>query len=76
MGTPPFDRTEFWVRFVFAFLFFGFVTALILLRHIDSLGIPLGIGIWAGCTIGISLAAARAGDEAWNGLIRFFRWWS
>jgi hypothetical protein len=75
MSDPPQDRLEFWIRFVCAFLFFGFIAALGVLRVIDSWGLLIGIAVWAAVSFAISFYAAKVGDEAWHSLIRFFRWW-
>lgn len=78
MSEPPVDRFEFWVRFCFAFVFFGILFGLGMLRHVDD----LGVGVTIGCLLaGVSLAsyyAARVGDAAWSkltNLLSFFRWW-
>lgn len=74
MSEPPKDRSEYWVRFVCAFLFFGLIAGLVLLRVVSPVG-PGGIGVWLLVTISISLYAARVGDEAWEELIKTIRWW-
>ncbi len=72
--TPPLDRTEYWIRFVCAFMVFGILTVLFSLRFMDSFE-------WKYFVVAllisglISMYAARVGDEAWHKLIHFFRWW-
>ncbi len=75
MNKPPRDREEFWVRFGCAFLFFGFLAALLIVRYLDSLGIAQGIGLWTIIVISISLYAAKVGDQAWHNIIESIRWW-
>jgi len=75
MSDPPRDRSEFWIRFVCAFLFFGFLAAFAIIRCVDSLGVAAGVGIWAAVVLSISVYAARVGDEAWHHLFDSIRWW-
>ena len=75
MNTPPRDREEFWIRFVCAFLFFGFLAALLIVRFIDFLGIAQGLGLWAVVVLTVSLYAAKVGDQAWHNIIESIRWW-
>lgn len=75
MNVPPRDRFEFWVRFGCSFLFFGFLLALLSLRFIDSLGLPLGCAAWFVATSGISIYAGLVGDEAWHRIVNLLRWW-
>jgi hypothetical protein len=75
MSHPPRDRSEFWIRFTFAFLFFGFLVALVIIRFLDSMEMAQGVGIWAVVSISISIYAAKVGDDAWHRLIDALRWW-
>jgi len=75
MSDPPKDRVEYWIRFVCAFLFFGFIMALVILRCVDGWGLKTGIAVWAIVTTGISMYAARQGDDAWRTILRFFGGW-
>ncbi|MCX6853749.1 MAG: hypothetical protein NTV80_02465 [Verrucomicrobia bacterium] len=75
MNTPPRDREEFWIRFVCAFLFFGFLAALLIVRFIDSLGIAQGLGLWTVVVLWVSVYAAKVGDQAWLDLIEAIRRW-
>jgi hypothetical protein len=75
MSDRPFDWLEFWIRFGCAFVFFGFLFALLLLRFADSTGLPLGIVIWMTSTVVVCIYAARVGDEAWHRIINALRWW-
>ena len=75
MSVPPRDRFEFWVRFGCSFLFFGFLLALLSLRFLDGLGLPLGATAWFFTTSMISCYAAFEGDEAWLKIVNFLRWW-
>lgn len=75
MSDPPRDRTEFWIRFTCAFIFFGAILALLGISHLDGLGLTRAVVTWAVCVLGISLYAAYHGDRAWERLIHFFRWW-
>jgi hypothetical protein len=70
MSGPPRDREEFWIRFVCAFLCFGFLAALLTFRLIDNVGIPAGLGIWLMAVLSLSLYVAKYGDEAWVRLTR------
>ena len=76
MSAPPRDSMEFWIRFGCAFVFFGFIFAVILVRYVDGMGLLLGIAVWVVATVAVSCYAARVGDEAWHKLIGGFRWWS
>jgi hypothetical protein len=71
MSNPPRDRSEFWIRFVCAFVFFGFIIALGILKFADSWGITGSVAIWAVASLAISLYAAKIGDEAWYQLLDF-----
>ena len=75
MNMPPRDREEFWIRFVCAFLFFGFLAALLIVRFIDSLGTAQGLVLWAVVVLSVSLYAAKVGDRAWHNIIESVRWW-
>jgi hypothetical protein len=75
MKEQPLDWTEFWIRFICSFLFFGFLFALLFLRFIDETGLAWGIGIWVTLTAGVSCYAARVGDEAWHKIIHALTWW-
>ena len=76
MSNPPQDRSEFWIRFICASLFFGLILGIgILLRSADSWGIPLSFTVWFISTFAIAMYAARIGDEAWKKLLELFRWW-
>jgi hypothetical protein len=72
MSNPPKDKTEFWIRFVCSFLFFGFIVALAILRLFASWELSTGIAVWAVVSLAISFYAARVGDEAWGNLLKFF----
>ena len=75
MSCPPHDKSEFWIRFVCSFLFFGFIVGIGVLRGVDSWGLRTGIAVWAAVSLAISLYVAKVGDEAWHRLLGFFRWW-
>lgn len=75
MAEPPRDREEFWIRFVCAFLCFGFLAALLMFRLIDKVGIPAGLGIWLMAVLSISFYAAREGDHAWQKLVNLLFPW-
>lgn len=75
MSDSSFDWPGFWIRFGCSFVFFGVIFALGLLRFVDDTGLILGSGIWALLTVGVSIYAARVGDEAWHRLIDALRWW-
>jgi len=72
---PPHDKTEFAIRFGCAFLFFGAIIALSLIRVIDGMGVIPAIAAWALITLAISFAAGRFGDPVWHALIRWFHHW-
>ena len=57
-------------------MFFGIIDALVILRCEDGWGLKTGIAVWAAVTTGISMYAARVGNEAWGSLLDFFRWWA
>jgi hypothetical protein len=75
MNDHPFDWLEFWIRFGCAFVFFGLLFALLMLRFIDSIGLPLGIAMWIASTVGTGIYAARVGDDAWHRIINALKWW-
>jgi hypothetical protein len=75
MSDRPRDRFEFWVRFSCAFLFFGCLIALAVLRWFSSSGLAPAIATWALATLAISTYAAKVGDAAWHRLLNFIRWW-
>ncbi len=75
MSDSSFDWEEFWIRFVCSFLFFGFIFALGLLRYVEDTGWILGGVIWTVLTVGVSIYAAKVGDEAWHKLLDGLRWW-
>jgi len=76
VNKPPTDWLGFWIRFGCSFIFFGFIFALGFLRFVDHTGLLFGSLIWAMLTIGISIYAAKAGDEAWHKIINALRWWA
>ena len=75
MSELPRDREEFWIRFICAFLCFGLLAALLMLRRIDELGISAGLGIWLMVVLFMSFYAARVGDQAWVKLVNLLCWW-
>jgi len=72
--TPPMDRAEYWIRFVCAFIVFGAITALFLLRYTNTFSAGY-LATTLLFTVLISIYAARTGDEAWHRIVNFFRWW-
>ena len=76
MSSPPVDRSEFWIRFVCGFLFFGIFNSLIGLRFFAySTGlVPTMVGAVV-ITLAMSLFVARIGDEGWYTLINWLFWW-
>lgn len=75
MSHPPSSRTEFWIRFGFGCLFFGFVNGLIGLRYVDSAGWIPAASVACGATLAMSLFVARVGDDGWRRLMSLLRWW-
>ncbi len=77
MNKSYFDWKVFWIRFVCSFLFFGFVTAILVLRAIgiEDVNLMSAAMVWFIATSAMSLFTAKVGDEGWHKLISFFRWW-
>jgi hypothetical protein len=75
MSDPPKDRSEFWIRFVCSFVFFGIIAAIVLLKYFDSWDLKAVLAVWAGVTLTISFYTTRAGDSAWYHLLGLFRGW-
>lgn len=75
MSDPPIDRFEFWVRFCFAFAFFGSVLALVILKQVHHWGLAPSVAAWLAGTGLASYYAARVGDAAWSRFINWIRWW-
>ncbi|MEX2579537.1 MAG: hypothetical protein WD342_10820 [Verrucomicrobiales bacterium] len=75
MSDPPRDGSEFWIRFVCAFVVFGLVATLVIFEFIETLGLAGGAGVWAVIVVALSVYAARVGDEAWRSLFDALRWW-
>ncbi len=75
MSEPPRDWLEFWVRFVCAFVVFGLVLGIIMLRYLEWLT-PVQLGlVWGLSTLLTSLIAACVGDAFWHEAFSHFRWW-
>jgi hypothetical protein len=72
------DQLDFWIHFGCGFLFFGLLTPLLLVQHVDSLGIPTSIAIWLGITTASAILVGFKGDDMWVGLTEgikeFTRW--
>lgn len=73
MAEPPRDRSEFWIRFVCGFFFFG------LLSGFSMAGISVefqkGLMLWAVITLSASVYVAKVGDQGWVRLCNLFKWY-
>lgn len=72
MSGRPMDRSEYWIRFVCAFIVFGLVAAFSLFRWFDGLGIAAPIVLLC-LVVYFSHQAGKRGDEVWRS---FFDWFS
>jgi len=72
--SPSTTPTEFLIRFICAFIFFGFITAMLGLRFINAID-ALNLTVWSIITISLSLLVAFRGNCAWHQLANLLRWW-
>lgn len=65
------DRSEYWIRFVCAFIVFGLLSFFSLFEWIGSFGF-WGVGLHFFILLGVCHYAAKHGDEVWRS---FLSWW-
>ena len=75
MSSPPYDKSEFWIRFVCGFVVFGIVFGLFALRFVDTIGSTVTLVAVAVATLSASFYVARVGDSGWRDLFDSLRWW-